>query len=495
MSEFEDEGAGPTAGGGGGDFVAQLPAILWHRRWLVIAPVIVATIGAVIALLILSPRYESAAVLLVQSPSLPAEVIGANSDDLIDRRIERIRQQVINRPELVRLIEEKQLYASERGRKSLSSLVQRMRDAIEFKALDADLGSSKPEERTIAFRLAFTDADPRKAQAVAQSLMEKIIELNSIGNIAASTQTVAFLQEQATSLQRQVAGVEGTLASLSSRYGGVLSRSGVPMINSNAGSYDLQIAELLRSNQTLTIQRETSQTSDRRDPIVAQAEAQLAAARAVYADSHPDVRLAQRRLEEAKALAARNVTKLPLQSIDEQIAFNNSQIAQLRAAKATDQAQVAAIAGAQSRAPAVQQQVVQLQQTLDGYNKQYQAVSERLMTAQAGARATDEQMGERLITVDPPVVPDEPAFPKRLLIMALAIGGGLAFGLVLALGIEMFLQPIRSPAKLAALTGRRTLALVPVIKSGTELTRERAGAMRRFGARLRLPGSRYAKAD
>src|SRR3546814_13818722 len=90
-------------------------------------------------------------------------------------------------------------------------------------------------------------------------------------------------------------------------------------------------------NQLLIQQRNLSQASDQRAPVFAATELQLAEARAVYAETHPDVILAKQALAEAKRLAKDTSEKLPIQSLDEQIAFNNSQIAALRNAKATEQ--------------------------------------------------------------------------------------------------------------------------------------------------------------
>src|SRR3546814_4985923 len=81
-------------------------------------------------------------------------------------------------------------------------------------------------------------------------------------------------------------------------------------------------------------QRTLAQRGDQRAPVVAAAELRLAEARAVYAETHPDVILAKQALAEAKRLAKDTSEKLPIQSLDEQIAFNNSQIAALRNAKA-----------------------------------------------------------------------------------------------------------------------------------------------------------------
>src|SRR3546814_8780090 len=94
------------------------------------------------------------------------------------------------------------------------------------------------------------------------------------------------------------------------------------IVGGSGGSYDVQIAALQRDNQLLIQQRNLAQTSDQRAPVVAAAELRLAEARAVYAETHPDVILAKKALAEAKRLAKDTSEKLPIQSLDEQIAIN-----------------------------------------------------------------------------------------------------------------------------------------------------------------------------
>lgn len=462
MNEYygDDPGVAKPADGG---LLPQLPSILWQRKWYFIIPVILAAVGALAAVLILPREYESGATLLVQAPTLPNEVIGSGDDsEMIDRRIEQLRQQVISRPKLLALIEANELYGSERARKSLSSIIEKMRDDISLTSMGAEL-NARPEDRTIAFRLNYRYEDPRKAQTIAQSLMEQVVELNSTADVAQANQTVQFLKEQQNELKGAIAAQEQQIGALNARFGGVLARAGSPVMG-GSGGYDVQIAELNRSNSMLQMQRRNLKTDDTRDPVVAGAEQGLASARAVYAESHPDVVIAKQRLEEAKKLAAQNVKKMPSENIDEQIAFNNQQIASLRAARATDQSAAMAAAASQSQAPAVQQQASQLQFKLDALYKQNDALSQRLMTAEASARAANEQLGERLVVVDPPVVPDEPASPNRLKITGIALAAGLGLGLVLAFAVEMFLNPIRTPGRVQAITGAPTLALIPVIE-------------------------------
>ena len=72
-------------------------------------------------------------------------------------------------------------------------------------------------------------------------------------------------------------------------------------------------------------------------------------------------------------------------------------------------------------------------------------------------------MGQRLAVVEPPIIPDEPIWPDRLLIFGIGIGGGFAFGLLLAAVVELFSRPIRDPKVLASITGVPALGVVPMI--------------------------------
>jgi succinoglycan biosynthesis transport protein ExoP len=403
--------------GGGGSLFAHLPAIIWQRRWYLIVPILSMAIVGVAAAFLMPVRYTSSATLLVQSSTLPQAIAAGNPDDVIDRRIARIREQVLSRPELIELVNRYQLYPKQRA-DALSDIVDTMRKAVTISPLSAELQQQGNNSNTIAFTLSYSYADPNKAQAVAQDLSEQVLQLAATQTTQQAGASVQFLADQARSLQQQIGEQERQISGIKSANGSILSSAGVTMLGGGGGSYDVQIAALQRENSQLLTQRNLTRTADARDPIVAQAEAQLAAAQAVYSDDHPDVRLARQRLNEAKALARKNVANAPVGAIDEQVSFNNRQIAALRSAQAGESARVNATVGAQSRAPLVLQQIAQLQQKLDGLNEQYKGVSDRLFQARAGVKAENEQLGERLSIVDPPVVPDEPTFPKRWMLIA-----------------------------------------------------------------------------
>ena len=453
------------------NFIQLLPVVLWQRKWFVIVPTLIGIVGAIAAINLIPPVYRSNAIMLVQSPQLPTDVIGTAELDVVDRRIARIREQITARPELIALIERHALYESERRSDPLSEVIENMRDAVTLTPSQSAVPGSSTGQTTIAFELAFDYREPTATQAVVQDLMNRILQLDASGNIEQATNTFQFLTDQSKTLEAQIADLQSKIAQINARNGGVLS-GGSMIVNGASGSYDVQIASLQRDNQSLVQQRNVAQTSDVRDPIVSAAEQRLAAARAVYSETRPDVVVAKQNLVQARELAQSNTRTIPVDVIDQQIAFNNSQIAALRAAKAGEQAQVNSQLSAQARAPLVQQQIGDLQLRLTSVNDQYEEVQTRLLAARAGVRAEDEQMSERLSVVEPPVIPDSPSWPDRLKLALGGIGGGLALGFILAYAIELLLRPIRGPAALYNILGAAPLGVIPVVKLKTPKKRK-----------------------
>jgi uncharacterized protein involved in exopolysaccharide biosynthesis len=203
-----------------------------------------------------------------------------------------------------------------------------------------------------------------------------------------------------------------------------------------------------------------------KDPIVAAAEAQLAGAQAIYAETHPDVIFAKQRLDEAKRLAAANPNDNGRRIAAAQIAANNEQIAALVRARAQESARSSTISAAQARAPVVMENVAQLENRAAVLRAQFQDVSTRLLAARSSARMATEDKGERLTVTDPPQVPDEPLSPNRPLLILGGLIAGVIAGVGLALLAELILKPIRGASQLEKMLGAAPLVVVPTLKAG-----------------------------
>lgn len=470
----------------GGGMLSNIPAILRQRKWIAIGTFVLVSIAAIAAALLIPAEYRSTAVLLVESSQLQTDGRGQLTSEAIDERVAKVRQQVLSRPDLIAIAQELQLYPNQRASKSLSEIIDEMREAIVIQPVSSEL-QQQPGSRaqTIAFSMSFDYENAAGAQAVAQKLVDRVLEVDATRAAEQASDNVRFLTEQVNSIRERMTGIEQNLTAINSRNGRVLSAGGVAMMGS--GGLDAQIAMLERENSQLRAQREAIKASAPRDPGVMGAEAQLAALRAVYSEKHPDIAIAKQRLAEAKLLAERNIQTLPFDTLASQIETNNGQLSVLRAARARESAQASSVLSAQMQAPLIQQQVGQLQQQLNGLNDQYQSASQRLVAAQTKLRIENEQRGERLTVVDPPVAQNEPVWPDRLLIVGGGAAGGLLLGLILAFIPELVLRPIRGPFNAArASGGGELLGALPTMAALIE--EERVGFWDRIRAKFKRQG-------
>jgi len=441
--------------------INYLPVILWQRRYIVLTCFLVMLTVGVVAAFGLPRTYRSTATLLVQSQDLPTSIVESPTNGAVEQRIARIREQVLSRGDLIQLIEQNDLYPSERRTQPLSKIIEKMRHSTAVGALSSDIGQqSGTQNNTIAIAMSYDYPDPGKAQAVLQSFVSKFLTMDSQDVEDQATLTVRFLQDQANKLQSQISEIEGQLTALKARNGAALASSGMPPIL-DTGSFSAQIAQLQNENRQLLAQ---SKRPANRSDALSSAEAALAAAQAQYSDTHPDVVAAKERVKELRQMSA---SATPDNSVQEQIAGNNAAIRQLMDQRDATMARANAAVAGSARAPAIMEQAMQLENRATTLRNQYQQVSENLLKAQNSARMATEQRAERLSLVEPANLPDQPYSPNRPKLIALGAAAGFLLGLLLALAIEFVNRPVRSPRQLEQLDVP-VIGLVPLIKTKSQ---------------------------
>src|SRR5206468_6658806 len=145
---------------GFGWVINHLPTILWQRKWYVFGLFAVLTLAAVVAAYSLPTLYRSSATLLIESQELPNNVVDAPATGEIAQRIAKIRERVLSRGDLIALIEQYDLYASERRSQPLSQIIEKMRKATNVASLEGNVGTANPgTDNLIAIKMTFDYPD------------------------------------------------------------------------------------------------------------------------------------------------------------------------------------------------------------------------------------------------------------------------------------------------------------------------------------------------
>lgn len=441
-----------------GALINHLPTIFWQRRYFIIAPFLALLLVGLIAAFWLPTVYRSNATLLVEAQDLPDSLVESPLTGAVDQRIARIRQHVLSRGDLIAVIEQNDLYPTERRSQPMSKIIEKMRHATVVNALTGNIGQqSGTQNNTIAIGMSFDYPDPAKAQAVLQNFVTKFLVMDSQNVEDQASLSVRFLEDQANKLQGQISTIEGELTALKARNGAALASGGGSSFI-DTGSYSAQITAMQNENRQLLAQARRPERSG----ALGAAEAALVDAQTRYNDSHPDVALARERVAQLRKMAQGGSAESG--PIQEQIAANNAAIQSLLAERNATLARARDAMAGQARAPAIMEQAMQLENRASTLRAQYQQISQNLLRAQNSLRMTSERRAEHLALVEPASLPDQPHSPNRPLIIGLAAVAGLMLGFLVAFALELLFRPIRSPRQLEQMQVP-VIGIVPLIQT------------------------------
>lgn len=191
---------------------------------MVIAALAIFAIGAAAAFL-LPPVYRSTATILIEEQEIPPDLVRSTITSYADQRIETIKQQVMTRSTLWKIIEQYGIYASLRKRKPTEEVLQRFTKDIQVEVINAkviDKRTQTPTQATIAFTLAYEGESPVEAQKVANELTSLFLGENLKTRERHAQETTAFLKQQSEDLAHHIEELEVKIAEVKERAGGAL---------------------------------------------------------------------------------------------------------------------------------------------------------------------------------------------------------------------------------------------------------------------------------
>jgi uncharacterized protein involved in exopolysaccharide biosynthesis len=323
-----------------------------------------------------------------------------------------------------------------------------------------------------------TEEELRSLEARQSSLEQQRVFLEAqLVQLRPNSAVFSDTGERILSTADRLKMLKSALASAKARYG---------PDHPDIANLEREVAGLEKDPSSSAAQSTTPESSTNNDlhRNLERAQSELAQARERYTPEHPDRLRLEREVAELKSqVAAAPEVALPATADDgrpvpkkdadnpayvqiqaqvsatiDDLKAVNEQIGKLRAKSETYQRDL-------SLAPQVEQQYRELSRDYDNTRLKYQEVSAKQLVASTAQNLEADRKGERFTLIDPPLPPEEPTSPNRLLIFlaGFVLSVGLAFGtLWLAENMD---TSVRGRLDLLNLTGVPPLALVPHIST------------------------------
>jgi polysaccharide chain length determinant protein (PEP-CTERM system associated) len=401
----------------------------------------------------------------------------------VSAQINFVRQSLLSRPQLEKVIRETDLDLRAKTPKERVALVDTLLRNIKVTAGDAGSGG-------LVFTLTYDDPNRQTGLRVVEILMNTFVEDILGGKSKGSEVGNKFLQEQIEEYEQRLRESEERLADFKRRNVGLMpgaqgdyfSRLQAEIAGVEKGRADLSIAQTSREELARQLRGEVSSVSHSSPSSgtatsetalrIQETQTKLDNLLLQYTEKHPDVlslrqtlaQLEERRKVELAAMRNGTMsigasTNPVVQSI--QLALNKAdvEIASLRASVGEGQRKVADLQKLVNTAPEVEAEFTRLNRDYNGMRDRYAALVDRAERARIGDQA--EQTDEvRFEVLDPPATKARPVAPNRPLLLV----GGLFAGLGVGAGLAILLHQLRpvftSSRRLAEVTKLPVLGVV-----------------------------------
>jgi polysaccharide biosynthesis transport protein len=439
-----------------------------RRRWWLATPLVLCVLAGV-ALAVFLPRiYRSHATIAVTSPRLSTDIVGQGGVALTrEDRVRAISQQLISRPVLEQVAVAEGLAQGRPVAEAVDELLAPQRIKVELTPLLRQAASDRAP--LDAFVVSYSDGVPERAQRVTNRLATVFVEVNSRSREARAEDTAAFISTQLRDSKRRLDALEERLRQSKESHMGRLPEqtaanlsmlSGLrQQLESTANSLRGEHDRLSMIERQIEVMRQggvgdeglprgvqLSATQQR----VLQLQKELAAARTMYTERHPEIQRLKDDLEAARRDAAAErdrpaedrLAALQLDPAYRQLLGDREtarlRIRDLQRSERQIRDQVAMYQSRVESAPMVEQQLASLQREYDLERQQYTTLSERLQAAELTENLERGRAGEQFEVMhgaNLPRIPESPDVPRILLI---SVGLGLVFGAAAVFGREYF---------------------------------------------------------
>jgi polysaccharide chain length determinant protein (PEP-CTERM system associated) len=493
--------------------------IAWRGKWLILIPFVVVSVATVAMVRRLPNTYRSETTILVVPQRVPESYVRSTITDRIGDRLQSLKQQILSRSRLERIIVDLNLYQGQRGAR-MEDLVQQMLSSVEVDTLRGD-----------AFTVSYVSRDPKTAQVVTERLASDFIKQNVLEREKLADATSAFLQVQLDDAKRLLMDQEKKLEIYRLAHAGELpSQAPSNLQGLQSGRIQLQtVVDSINRDRD----RQLIKERELADLLAPEPVAQLVAAAAVapgassgvpaaptlspadelkqiqgqltlmegrLTDAHPDVRRLRRRAEQLEAqvtaqahvatprspsavpappapkapqtaaelLRERRIrdTRAELDALNRRILAQQKDQQRLQQETALYQARLEA-------APIRESEQIELMRDYETLQALYRGLLTKREDSKIAANLERRQVGEQFKVLDPPLVPERPFSPDRLKLNAIGIFIGLLLGVGIVAAREFTDSTLKSEEDIRTVLALPVIATIPIFSPQTSVRRLR----------------------
>jgi polysaccharide chain length determinant protein (PEP-CTERM system associated) len=462
--------------------------ILYRCKWSLIIPSVGISLIAVILALILPNTYKSTATILVEERQISSEYIKTTVTSYTEQRIQQIKQRIMSTGRLLEIMNQFDLYKKLRADRTTNDIVTRMRSNINLDPI-TDQAPGRNTEATIAFSLSFQGREsPQKVQLVAEKLTNLFLEENRYERTKQTKEVSRFLEDELNKVKSSLDSQEAEIARFKEKH-----------INTLPELLQVNIQSLNHMERNIEMSQEKLRSLKEQEGYF---QSQLV-------NVSPDLKEQQedkKRLDELKVLLINLKSRFTEEYPDvintrAEIARLEMQLAKKESLHPTTKESAenpayitlaAQLSGIQADIKSTHQQIVIMMQKAQKYRKQientprveetyrtltikrdntrakYDDLMQKVLEAKVSQGLETEQKGERFTVIDPPLFPEKPFKPNRLLIVMIGMVLGLCAGVSFAAMREFSDDSVHSAERLATVTTFPVLTTIPLITTRRE---------------------------
>jgi Uncharacterized protein involved in exopolysaccharide biosynthesis len=497
--------------------------ILRRRKWMILFSVLTILFGATVYCVLTPDQYRSVVKIRVIPPAVSEGMVRSNLDISTDARLMIIRQDIRSKPRLLGLINEIGISTLGFNGMSADAMLGTMRGRIIVGDDNDPKKKQNPDTKNALdpnmFILSFDHENPQVAKDVASRISSIIVDENVKSREVATQGTTEFLTSQVQETQKKLVQHEEKMKRYKLQYGGELPQQEMASLNratrlqdqiknnsdaiarledrkillksqfsaaenatkalasankdGNGESYDLEeslLADLAVRRQKLE-ELNTKYTLLHPAAVqarteIAQLEARIAnLRRAAKSDGVTGRSAAGSSTKTSVTVLQRvNVESKGMQSIREQIAAIELEIAALKRESAGASRTINLIQRKMEQLPQREQELISLNRDYENIKATYDELLRKQMQSRLSEVLEEKQKGERFQVLEPANLPDKPFKPKRLNVLGLALLASLVIGAGGSIGLEMLDPTLRGSREFKSFFDMPILACLPVIQ-------------------------------